>query len=170
MKWLLREQREKWQRLLNLIGEGCMAKSMTEMVQESMVTKAKEKKSVATAVIEIFNDPAYDSSKVTVATCDMLARKHDIKPDNLASLIFTMAHKHYRFLSRGKSKGKVQSVPDSRSWIFRKAIEIEHEHTPDDEVAEKIVWDHVTEHGWEYYIALIKMEEMLTNMCKNKKG
>ena len=40
-------------------------------------------------------------------------------------------------------------------------IEIEKEHTKSDKKAEKIVQDHIREHGCNYYPELIKLEKRL---------
>ena len=53
--------------------------------------------------------------------------------------------------------------------LIKAAVNIEMEHTPDQETALKIVCDHVTECGWGYYRALPKFEEMV-KAARGKKG
>lgn len=102
-------------------------------------------------LIEFFMDNPYpEDSKV-----HEYAKELGIDPDKVETTIYSILSS---FLSEGKFKGK---KIDINSELLQKAVDIEKEHTTDDNIALKIVKDHVAEHGWKYYEELIKMEEKL---------
>lgn len=66
-----------------------------------------------------------------------------------------------RFL-RGGVAPQAGIRPDSVDPVeLARGIEVEHEHSPDDGVCQKIALDHFAESGQHYYVALDLMERLL---------
>ena len=100
------------------------------------------------------NDPPYP------LTIDALAEGIGIPPQDAEKIILNMIG---GFVGGGKSKGKAPKGISQEAMNI--GMEIEKEHTEDPFFRSKIVFDHITEHGNDYYsekIGLPAMEKGLT--------
>lgn len=88
-----------------------------------------------------------------------LSESLGINPHDFEGIIYKILSS---FLSRGKSKGKMPEAAKNMSKEeMDQAIQVEMEHTDNPDIAKKIVYDHITELGPDYYKALAKMEASL---------
>lgn len=76
--------------------------------------------------------------------------------------IYKLATKFVTFLTNGRANEKCFSEEDADYKQLKMGIKVEHEHTPDNDVAKRIALDHLSEsNGKPYYSLLAQMEKQL---------
>lgn len=78
--------------------------------------------------------------------------------DETETEIYRLATKFVTFLTNGRANELGVTEEDVDAEQLRMGIEVEHEHTPDDDVAKRIALDHLAESN-SYYDLLKKMED-----------
>lgn len=104
-------------------------------------------------IIEFF----INNEKVDDKAVHKLSETLGINPHDFEGRIYGILSS---FLSQGRSKGKRPSE-GMNIYDLNKAINVEMEHTSNPEIAKKIVFDHLSEFGMDYYKDLGKMENKL---------
>jgi hypothetical protein len=85
------------------------------------------------------------------------AEDHKIEPDKVEEKIYEWATMYVEFITGGKAKDKGFTEEDADKEELAKGIEVESEHTPNEEMAKRIALDHLSEMD-DYYTKLAKME------------
>lgn len=86
------------------------------------------------------------------------AEKESLNVHEVETIIYKLATKMVKFLTGGASVQKGVSAKGVDNAELKKGIDIEKEHTSDEETAERIAVDHLAEIP-DYYTRLIKMED-----------
>lgn len=85
------------------------------------------------------------------------AEDHKIEPDKVEEKIYEWATMYVDFYMNGRAKDKGISEEDVDKKELSKGIEVESEHTPNEEMAKRIALDHLAEMP-DYYTKLAQME------------
>lgn len=124
-------------------------------VEEARILLAEEElKSPRELLIDFFStnpDPSDESFH-------KLAEDNGIEPDKLEAEAYKLATEYVQFLKDGKANEKGFSEEDADPEQLKIGIEVEHEHTPNDDTAKRIALDHLAEIK-DYYTRLKKMED-----------
>jgi hypothetical protein len=128
-------------------------------VEEARMLLADEegedpKKSSRELLIEFFStnpDPSDESFH-------KLAEDNGIEPDELEAEAYKLATEFVSFLGNGKARGAGFTEQDADPEQLKMGVEVEKEHTTNEDTAKRIALDHLAEIS-DYYTRLKKMED-----------
>jgi len=125
----------------------------TELVRLAKQLVSAEKPSVEEVAKFFADNPNPPDSKLHKWAEEKGYDVHEVE-----TLIYTFATKYAEFFNDGKANERGFKKEEADAKELKMGIAVEHEHTPNSEVAERIAIDHLSEIP-DYYTRLKKMEE-----------
>ncbi|MDD5650064.1 MAG: hypothetical protein PHF86_06575 [Candidatus Nanoarchaeia archaeon] len=96
------------------------------------------------------------------------AEAQDYDVHEVEAEIYKLATKFVTFLTSGRANEKGISEEDVDQNELKMGIEVEKEHTPDEDVTKRIALDHLAESDGELYYTLLKQMEEKIKKSKNE--
>jgi hypothetical protein len=148
--WLAKQKQKKQSKVATIA-----AKLLRRgYVEEARALLAEEAKSPRDLLIEFFStnpDPSDESFH-------KLAEDNGIEPDKLEAEAYKIATEFVSFLGNGKAREQGFSEEDADPEQLKMGVEVEKEHTTNEDTAKRIALDHLAEIP-DYYTRLKKMED-----------
>ena len=138
-----------------ILNDGGLNKKAEEESKE-------EPKNLEEDIIEFFKDNPSPTDEGENGVHEW-AEKNGYDKHDVEEAIYKLTGTYVKFLANGRANEKGITEEDVDPEELKMGIEIEHEHTTDEETAKRIALDHLAEHlDSDYYSRLKQMEEKMT--------